>query len=113
MRCDNVPSLFNQSLPTYRQVEAKYMQRERFQKIVEILQKRWPNTHLQLTFDECNHNTQVLLILDNQQHHVVTIERLDPTNDIEIVDIILNYIDRMKKVKRRTIMKELLTVNEM
>lgn len=96
----------------YRQLEAKYLYDQRMHKLLELFRKTWPNIGLQITYDQYTHYTCVWVIIDGEQHKVVTIERLDSSNDVVVYNAIVTYLTNLKQVKRKLIMKELLTVKD-
>lgn len=103
-------SIFDDAL--LRQYAAQYERDTRVEYMVSLLKRQWPNVGLSFYTDECTHNTVVGLIIDGQMHKVVTIQIFDIGSDVEIYNILVKYLNDLKKVKRKIAMEHLLKVGD-
>lgn len=95
--------------PEYRRLEALYHQQKRREKLVEYLQSKWPNVHLNIAEDE-PYKRSISLIIDDITIPVITFYEYDFVPDKVIIDHLIAAIKDLKKQKRKAMMEHLLNI---
>lgn len=85
----------------------------KFKHFANIFKRFWPGFILKIETDLRDHGRYVYIILDDKEYVIAKIMRYD--TDIsydDLYQLIIERINKEKKLKRKRIMKDLLTIKD-
>lgn len=102
-----MPSIFD--TPQCREIEARFHQQKNRLELVNHLQSKWPNIHLEIVEEPPNERS-ISLIIDDIRVPVITFHIYDSISDKIIVGHLVAAIKDLKRQKRKATMEHLLNI---